>query len=57
MMKTAKFKKKGNNSNITPNKQDNIVAVRHLQIDIPKRNAIVEYVETDKDGRHNDNIH
>ena len=28
------------------------MALRDLQI-----NAIVEYVETDKDGRHNDNIH
>ena len=57
MMKTAKSKKKGNNSDIAPNKQDNEVAVRDLQIDIPNENAIVEYVETDKDGRHNDNIH
>ena len=47
MMKTEKSKKKGNNSDITPNKQDNEVAVRDLQIDIPYENAIVEYVETD----------
>ena len=33
------------------------MAVRHLQINISNENAIVEYVETDKDGRHNDNIH
>ena len=33
------------------------MAVRDLQIDIPDENAIVEYVETDKDGGHNDNIH
>ena len=57
MMKPAKSKKKGNNSDITPNKQDNEVAVRDLQIDIPDENAIVEYIEIDKDGRHNDNIH
>ena len=57
MMKTAKSKKKGNNSDITPNKQDNEVAVRDLQIDIPDKNAIVEYVEIDKDSGHNDNIH
>ena len=50
MMKTAKSKKKGNNSDITPNKQDNEVEVRDPQIDIPDKNAIVEYVETDKDG-------
>ena len=37
MMKTAKSKKKGNNSDITPNKQDNEVAVRDLQIDIPNK--------------------
>ena len=48
---------KGNISDITPNKQDNEVAVRDLQINIPNENAFVEYVETDKDGRHNDNIH
>ena len=48
MIKTAKSKKKGNKSDITPNKQDNEVAVRDLQIDIPKENAIVEYGETDK---------
>ena len=57
MMKTVKFKKKGNNSDIVPNKQDNEVAVRDLQIDIPDKNAIVEYVETDKDGRHNEIIY
>ena len=57
MMKTAKSKKKGINLDITPNKQDNEVAVRDPQIDIPDENAIVEYVETDKDGGHNDNIH
>ena len=49
MMKTAKSKKKGNNSDITPNKQNNEVALRDLQIDIPDENAIMEYVETYKD--------
>ena len=57
MMKTAKSKKKGNNSDITPNKQDNEVAVRDLQIDTPNKKAIVEYTESDKYGRHNVNIH
>ena len=57
MMNTAKSKKKGNNSDITPNKHDKEVWVRDLQIDIPDENAIVEYVETDKDDRHYDNIH
>ena len=57
MMKMAKSKKKGNNSDITPKEQDSEVVVRDLQIDIPSENAIVEYVETDKDGRHNENIH
>ena len=52
-----KSKKKGNNSDITPNKQDNEGAVRDPPIDIPDENAIVEYDETDKDGGHNDNIH
>ena len=33
------------------------MAVRDLQIDIPDENAFVEYVETNKDGEHNDNIH
>ena len=44
MMKPAKSKKKGNNSDITPNNQDNEVAVRDLQFDIPDENAIVEYL-------------
>ena len=44
MMKMAKSKKKENNSDITPNKQDNEMVVRDLQIDIPDENAIVEYV-------------
>ena len=57
MMKTAKSKKKGNKSDIAPKKQDNEVTVRDLQIDIPDENAFLEYVETDKDGGHNDNIH
>ena len=57
MMKMAKSKKKVNNSDITPKEQDSEVAVRDLQIDIPSENAIVEYVETDKDGRHNENVH
>ena len=48
MMKTAKSKKKGNNADITPNKQDNEGAVRDAQIDILDENAIVEYVETTK---------
>ena len=52
MMKMAK----GNNSDITTKEQDSEVAVRDLLIDIPSKNAIVEYVETDKDGRH-ENIH
>ena len=52
MMKMAK----GNNSDITTKEQDSEVALRDLQIDIPSENAIVEYVETDKDGRH-ENIH
>ena len=56
MMKTAKSKKKGNNSDITPNIQDNEVAVRDPQIDIPNENAIVEYVDTNKDGGHNIHI-
>ena len=33
------------------------MGVWDLRIDIPDKNAIVEYVETDKDGGHNDNIH
>ena len=57
MMKMAKSKKKGNNSDITPKEQDSEVVVRDLQIDIPSENAIVEYVETDKDGRHNEHVH
>ena len=57
MMKTANSKKKGNNSDITQNKQDNEVVVRDLQIDIPDKNAFVEYVEIDKDSGLNDNIH
>ena len=32
------------------------MAVSDLQIDNPTENAIVEFVETDKDGGHNDNI-
>ena len=32
------------------------MVVRDLQIDIPDKNAIVEYVEIDKDSGHNDNI-
>ena len=40
MMKTAKSKKKGNNADITPNKQDNKGAVRDPQIDIPDENAM-----------------
>ena len=30
------------------------MAVSNLQIDIPDENAIVEFVETDNDGGHND---
>ena len=53
MMKMAKRK----NSDITTREQDSEVALRDIQIDIPSENDILEYVETDKDGRHNENIH
>ena len=42
---------------MTPREQDSEVAVRDLEINIPDKHAIVEYVETNKDGGHNDNIH
>ena len=42
MTKMAKSKKKGNNADITPNKQGNEGVVRDPQIDIPDENAIVE---------------